>query len=252
MRRPEDPACRHGPAMLLVCGLCCAAQAGQSDVTYHLGPAKPLSRFDRAKIALLEKLNRADAVHLARLKRVIVPNRWDLDPLAYSPMPLMVPELSGQSKALVVDLFGQVFGAYEFGNLVRWGPVSSGDSRHQTPAGLYHLNWNARIRISSENDSWVMPWYFNFSSKLGLGLHQYTLPGRPASHGCVRMLSTDAKWLFRWGEGWIMTSGRQILQHGTPVLIVGSYDFGGSRPWLRPGWWARGVTLPASEMAGLR
>ena len=204
------------------------------------------------QIALLEKLNRADAAHLGRLTHLIVPNRWHLDQLAYSPMPQTVPRLSSQPKAVVVDLSAQVFGAYELGNLVRWGPVSSGDSRHKTPSGLYHLNWKARIRISSENDSWVMPWYFNLSSKRGFGFHQYTLPGRPASHGCIRLLLHDAKWLFHWGEGWMLTSDRQVRQHGTPVLMVGSYDFAGTQPWLQSEWWSRSLTLPAAEMASLR
>jgi hypothetical protein len=233
-------------------GLCFAADLEQSDVSYRLGAAKSLSRFGKAQRALLEKLNHVDSAHLMGLKRLIMPNRWDLDLLAYSPMPRSVDGLSSQPKALVVDLSAQVFGAYELGNLVRWGPISSGDRNHRTPPGLYYLNWHSRIRISSENDSWVMPWYFNFSSKLGLGLHQYTLPGRPASHGCIRMLRQDAQWLFNWGEGWTLTSDGQIAGHGTPVLIIGSYDFRGSRPWLRPGWWTRGVTIGASEMAGLR
>ena len=25
----------------------------------------------------------------------------------------------------------------------------------------------------------MMPWYFNFSSTIGLGMHQYDLPGQP-------------------------------------------------------------------------
>jgi hypothetical protein len=130
--------------------------------------------------------------------------------------------------------------------------VSSGDRHHATPAGFYHLNWNARIRISSENDEWVMPWFFNFCNKIGLGLHQYTLPGRPASHGCVRLLLADAKWLFYWGQKWELASDGQVLANGTPVMIVGGYDYESARPWLQPGWWAEGVTLPASDLASLR
>jgi hypothetical protein len=229
-----------------------AAQPERTNVKYHLEPAEHLSRFDADQMFLLEKLNRADARHLAHLRRLIVPDTWDLAPIVYSPMPQSVALLSDEPKALVIDLPTQVFGAYEFGNLVRWGPVSSGNRQHRTHPGLYHLNWNARIRISSKNDTWVMPWYFNFDSKDGLGLHQYTLPGRPASHGCVRLLLPDAKWLFHWGAGWTLNSDRQILCQGTPVLIVGNYNFARSQPWLRPGWWARGVTLPDSEMASLR
>jgi hypothetical protein len=42
-----------------------------------------------------------------------------------------------------------------------------------------------------------MPWY-QFSNDRGFGVHQYDLPGRPASHGCVRMLERDAKWVYEW------------------------------------------------------
>jgi L,D-transpeptidase catalytic domain len=226
VRLPGNSACRLGSAIFLACGIGFAVQAGRIDVTYHLEPAKPLSRFDSSQIALLEKLNRADGSHLARF--------------------------AATPKALVVDLPTQLFGAYEFGNLVRWGPVSSGDRLHQTPPGVYYLNWNARIRISSENNRWMMPWFFNFCNKIGLGLHQYTLPGRPASHGCVRLLLPDAKWLFYWGQGWALASDGQVLANGTPVLIVGGYDYGGDRPWLQPDWWARGVMLTSSDVASLR
>ena len=252
MRWPGNSARRFKSVLFSACCFCFTAHAGQNDVTYGLKAATPLTRFKPKQLVLLEKLNRADARHLSRFKQVIVPNRWDLDTLAYSPMPQSIPRLSAIPKALVVDLPAQVFGAYELGNLVRWGPVSSGDRLHQTPAGLYFLNWNARVRVSSENDAWVMSWYFNFSSRAGFGLHQYTLPGRPASHGCIRLPLPDAKWLFYWGEGWKLTSDRQILEHGTPVLIVGSYNFVRIRPWLRPGWWTSGVTLPVGEMASLR
>jgi hypothetical protein len=241
-----------GPALTLTCVFCLGAESRLTYVTYHLGPTHPLSRFDSDQLALLEKLNRADTTHLARWKNLIMPSRWDLDPIAYSPMPHSLPTLCATPKALVVDVPAQVFGAYEYGNLALWGPVSSGDRYHPTPPGKYYLNWNARIRISSDNDAWVMPWYFNFSSRIGLGLHQYALPGRPASHGCVRLLSCDAQWVFHWGQMWAMTKDGHVLQHGTPILIVGRYDFAGRQPWLRPDWWTTGVILPTSDLASLR
>jgi len=149
-------------------------------------------------------------------------------------MPGSLGLLSAKPKTLVVDIPAQVFGAYELETLVRWGPVSSGGARHPTPPGRYHLNWNARIRISSVNDSWILPWYFNFDDVSGYGFHEYSLPGRPASHGCIRLLESDAQWLFHWGRP------------GTPVMVHGRYDFSSSRPWMQPAWWSRGVTLPGS------
>jgi hypothetical protein len=97
-----------------------------------------------------------------------------------------------------------------------------------------------------------MPRFFNFSNTIGLGLHQYNLPGRPASHGCFRLLLPNANWLLHWGQGWELASDGQVLANGTPVMMVGGYDYQGARPWLQPGWWEKGVTLPASDLASLR
>jgi hypothetical protein len=237
------------PAAVFLFGLFPAALAGQT-INWHLEVTNPLSRFSSAQRALLAKLNHADSPHLARLARIVVPDRWDPDELLYSPLPRDVAELSQEKKAVVVDLAAQVFGAYEAGKLIRWGPVSTGDRHHQTPAGTYHLNWHARVRVSSENPTWIMPWYFNFSSGRGLGLHEYTLPGRPASHGCTRLLAIDAKWLFNWGEGWTLDDGSgEPVEQGTLVLVLGRYDFSAPQPWLQPKWWARGITLPVQQIA---
>jgi lipoprotein-anchoring transpeptidase ErfK/SrfK len=117
----------------------------------------------------------------------------------------------------------QVFGAYEYGHLVRWGPVSSGRARYPTPSGLFHLNWRARQRTSTDNPDWDLEWYFNFHNFRGLAFHQSALPGRPASHACLRLLQRDAMWLFNWGDGWVLTAdGRDVLSFTTPVLVVGA------------------------------
>ena len=66
-----------------------------------------------------------------------------------------------------------------------------------------------------------------------VGVHEekilppYGLPGYQASHACVRLLPRDAEWLFHWGEGWKLgPHGWGVVEHGTPVLILGRYDFG--------------------------
>lgn len=228
----------------LGCGMILAVAAAAT-ITYRLEPSKPLSRFNAGQIALLAKLNRADPSHLPRLSRIIVPDRWDRDELLYSPMPQFVQQLSLETKAIIVDLSAQVFGAYKCGTLVRWGPVSSGRRSRETPSGTYHLNWRARVHVSTEDPTWIMHWYFNFSNVLGLGLHQYSMPGRPASHGCVRLLEVDARWLYDWGEACAVDSAtKDVIRPGTPVLVIGRYDFAASQPWLRPEWWAEGVCLP--------
>jgi hypothetical protein len=92
-----------------------------------------------------------------------------------------------------------------------------------------------------------MEWYFNFESRRGLAFHQYALPGRPASHGCVRLLKRDATWLYKWGESWRLTpDGKEVVQHGTPVYIVGEYGYEGPKPWLDAASWNNRLTIARS------
>jgi hypothetical protein len=193
-----------------------AAQAMQFQIeTHHAGSTELRSRFGPDEIVVLEALNRADAAHLPRLDTLIIPDVWSTDMLAYSPFPPRYAWGVSRSKLLVVDQASQAFAAYEFGRLVRWGPVSTGREVSQTPSGLFHLNWRSPGRHSTV-----------------ISFHQYALPGRPASHSCVRLLERDARWLFEWGEGWTLDArGWEILEHGTPVLILGCYNFARPRPW---------------------
>ena len=201
-------------------------------------------KYDERKLALLEKLNRTDLQHLPRLKAHIVPDVWDGDELAYSPLPLEYEWAKGKKKALVVHLPRQVFGGYEDGRLIRWGPVSSGSDKSPTPPGQFHLNWRSKGRQSTVDSRWFLPWYFNFINKRGISFHEFDLPGYPASHSCLRLLRRDAMWLFAWGEEWKLDSkGWNILEHGTPILILGQYGFNQPPPWLSPSSWADKITL---------
>lgn len=76
--------------------------------------------FTDRQLALLEKLNRADLRHLGALRQLVVPESWTADELAYSPLPNRYEPGVKWPTYLVVDLPGQVFGAYEYGGLVRW------------------------------------------------------------------------------------------------------------------------------------
>jgi hypothetical protein len=219
-------------------------------ITYHVedGGAdgrRVRDRFTPAQLVLLEKLNRADVNHLDRLASLVVPDVWLDDELAYSPMPRRYPNASTYPRLVIVYQPAQAFGAYEYGELVRWGPVSTGARTAPTPPGLFYLNWRAREHTSTVNPDWSMPWSFNFDNRLGLAFHEQALPGRPASHACVRLLAGDARWLFDWGEPWTLDrGGTRVLRLGTPVLVVGEYDFEARPPWQSLHWLARPVKLP--------
>lgn len=190
-------------------------------------------RFSAAQLALLEKLNRIDRGRIASLDRIVVPDRWDLPEIAYSPLPRRFTWAAYFPKAVVVSKKLQVFGAYENGRLTHWGPVSTGAAETPTPGGLFHLNWRSKGRRSTVNRNWFLKWYFNFGNKRGHSFHEYELPGLPASHGCVRLLGRDARRLYEWGDPWeIEKPGGRIARRGTPVLILGAYDHAAEKPWL--------------------
>lgn len=203
-------------------------------------------RFTPEQIEMLEMLNRRDAAHLVRADPsspgLLVPVTWTSDAFAYSPFPSSWPAGDSYPKAIVVSQPLQAFAAYEHGVLVRWGPVSTGRKQTPTPAGSFNLTWRARSRRSSDNQNWLLEWYFNFVNERGVSFHLFELPGYPASHACVRLLLRDAQWIYAWGEQWSLDDDRKLMVPGTPVFVLGAYPFGAPPAWLTPS--PPGVTLP--------
>lgn len=224
-------------------------------VTYHVAPlaaGELAKRFSPQQLRLLEKINRRDLEHLARLTEIIEPDAWQPegmeDELAYSPLPVDWPWAVSMPKALIVHQPGQVFGAYEFGTLVRWGPVSTGRKETPTPAGSYNLTWKSKSRRSTDNDAWLLKWYFNFINSRGVSFHEFDLPGAAASHACVRLLTRDAMWMYEWGEQWVLSPDRKtVATPGTPVVVQGVVDFNNPTPWTSLEWWNQRLRLFAGR-----
>lgn len=68
---------------------------------------------------------------------------------------------------------------------------------------------------------------------MGVGFHEYELPGYPASHSCLRLLEKDAKYLYKWADEWILKDKENVKVKGTPVIVFGSYPFGDPKPWYK-------------------
>ena len=212
--------------------------------------AELAKRFTPSQIEILEMLNRRDRAHLPRVDPptpgLVVPAAWSDDPLTYSPFPVSWPAAEGYPKAIVVHQTMQAFAAYERGRLVRWGPVSTGRKETATPDGAFNLTWRARSRRSTDNQDWLLEWYFNFVNERGVSFHLFDLPGYPASHACVRLLLRDAQWLYGWGEQWSLDdSRRKMMMPGTPVLVLGPYPFGQPPAWLSLETLSTPLVLPA-------
>jgi lipoprotein-anchoring transpeptidase ErfK/SrfK len=84
--------------------------------------------------------------------------------------------------------------------------VSSGAAATPTPPGSYAVT-------RKEVRSWSVPFqvWLPYASYFvgGIAFHEYPeVPAFPASHGCVRVPSFDARWLF------------DFLSVGTPVRVL--------------------------------
>lgn len=236
-------------ALALVVAL--AARGAAADIVYRrvARAAAGLDSLGADRLAVVLALNRVDREHAARLDSLVVP---DGDPplAALSPFPDTLAAAADLQKLIVVAPRVQAFAAYACGRQVRWGPTSTGRRASPTPEGLFHTQWQARLRASTVNSDWLMPWYWNLDNASGLSIHAYVLPGRPASHACIRLTEPDARWLFAWADGYqVAADGRDVLRQGTPVVVVGAYDFGAAPPWTRLAGDARATTIGAEELA---
>lgn len=179
------------------------------------------------------KLNRVDPKHVRDGDTLVLPVTFG-DSLALSPFPRELPAARDSAKLLLVSRRVQAFAAYDSGRLVFWGPVSTGRRSKPTPVGLYHANWKDEERISTVDDAWLLRWCVNLENREGVSLHEYELPGRPASHSCVRLLASDARRVYDWVDTWQLSAdGRVVARPGTPVVVFGEWAWGDRAPWKR-------------------
>ena len=165
---------------------------------------------------------------------VIVPDKIIGDMRAYSIFPPYYCDAKHLEKLIVVSNKYQCYAAYENGKLVRFAAANTGKEKTPTFPGRYALVWKDRIRKSSLDSTWVLPYTWNFHRYAGNAFHQFTMPGRAVSHSCVRQFMSDARWLYNWGSGVKVDSNRkQIWLSGTPVIITGMFDYDRKvGPWL--------------------
>ncbi|MDN5627429.1 MAG: L,D-transpeptidase [Weeksellaceae bacterium] len=179
-------------------------------------------------------LNRLDKANIGRADTLVVPAKIEDDFLRYSPFPGHVTSLENVKKFVFFSYPIQAFGVYEYGNLIKWGPTSMGKKATPTKKGLMFANWKKEVAISTVSDEWKLRWNVNIANFDGIGWHQYSMPGYPASHSCLRMLEEDAKWMYGWVDTWVLNKGGQSTRaKGTPVIVYGDYPWGQRRPWKK-------------------
>ena len=192
-----------------------------------------LNGLEINKIEIASAVNRMDKANLIKQDSIIIPSDFSGDVMYYLPFPEQVVSLKDISKILLFSYATQTFAAYENGNLAYTGPTNMGRAKDKTPTGLFFTNWKAEQTTSTFNDEWELKWNFNIENKLGIGFHQYELPGYPASHSCLRLLEKDAKFLYEWANQWVLEDKENVKVKGTPVVVFGEYNFTSPKPWTQ-------------------
>ena len=196
-------------------------------------------------------INRVDKSNFTKLDSVVIPTDLSGDREFYLPFPFEVSSLDKVDKIILFSYPTQAFATYEYGILTYTGPTSMGSKIHKTPTGLFFTNWKAEETTSTFNDEWELKWNFNIENKEGVGFHEYELPGVPASHSCLRLLEKDAKHMYNWADQWVLANAETVKIKGTPVIVVGSYDFDAPKPWLQLPDNPKALAISESELNSL-
>ena len=96
---------------------------------------------------------------------------------------------------IIVSIDKQRVTLFADGKPVTSSPISSGTPDHPTPMGVFSVIQKRRHHISNLYNA-PMPFMQRLTWS-GTAMHQGPLPGRPASHGCVRLTGDFAELLWK-------------------------------------------------------
>ena len=102
---------------------------------------------------------------------------------------------AGEAVLAIVSLRSQRITVYDAQGWILRAPVSSGSKGRETPAGIFSVIQKVEEHYSNLYDDAFMP-HMQRITWSGIALHGGALPGRPASHGCVRLPFDFAAQLF--------------------------------------------------------
>lgn len=118
---------------------------------------------------------------------------------------------------IVISLGSQTVDVHDSQGRIASAPISSGRRDYETPEGVFSIIEKREEHYSNLYDDAHMPFMQRITWS-GVALHQGPLPGRAASHGCVRLPGGFAEWLFKQTR--IDTRVLVTPHRPTPVDVV--------------------------------
>ena len=140
-------------------------------------------------------ISNAPVSDVAKAEAAMAPVSQKVDPLPPDPATLPQPD----KRQLDIRLASQRFNYFENDQLVWSGLISSGAPEHPTPRGSFKLLSKTKNKRSGSYTNFFdqptpMPYALQFIGPYFV--HEGYLPGKPASHGCVRLRYEDARFVY--------------------------------------------------------
>ncbi len=129
---------------------------------------------------------------------------------------------------VAVDLSKQRMEVYVDGYRKHKWKVSTARKGYSTPTGDYSPQWISRMHYSRKYDNSPMPYSVFYNGGYAIhGTNYVSRLGRPASHGCIRLHTSNARKLYKMVRKYGKKSMRIIVRHQLDGAIAGNYTSNG-------------------------
>src|SRR6202521_5038854 len=123
---------------------------------------------------------------------------------------------------LAISIERQSLKIYDANGFFAETPISTGMRGHPTPMGVFSVIQKHKFHHSNIYSGAPMP-YMQRITWSGVAMHAGVLPGRPASHGCIRMPMAFAVKMWNWtrmGARVVVTPGEMTPASFSHPLLV--------------------------------
>ncbi len=146
------------------------------------------------------RFNRIDRRHVWPGKHLKAPRDLESIKDFHGGLPKNLEKAKNYPKYTLINLKEQFLGAYEFGELQFFLPITSGRKGHFMPKGIFKVlgrdknHRSSLYKIEKTNIPYPMTWAIKFYvDKKGTAfwIHGRDLPGYPDSHGCIGLYDEE-------------------------------------------------------------
>lgn len=146
------------------------------------------------------------------------------------------PELAPEGPVeIVVSLASQRAFVFRSGTLIGDSTISSGRAGHRSPVGRFAILQKRKTHRSNRYSDAPMPWMQRLNW-YGVALHGGSVPGYPASHGCIRLPMRFAEALYGATElgGFVFVAEGQVTSPAAGLKLARAHAAAPMGPERRP------------------